>query len=89
MPKEKEIPNATLQRLKMSRDQARHLAREQEIHKVDIAQPGSELFEKAWGPTLARRSQEKAKRETEARDAWEESRSRREFEKRRDHPTFR
>ena len=54
------------QKYKVSRDKAEFELREREVHKVDIAQPGSELWDKAWAEKAKKRKEQKEKREREA-----------------------
>lgn len=57
-----------LQRFKMSRSRAEAIAREQAKHPEDIAQPGTALFEKAWGWKVNKDKENEAKRIQESKD---------------------
>lgn len=56
------------QKYKVSRDKAEFELREKEVHKVDIAQPGSELWDKAWAGKAKKRQEMKEKREKQRQD---------------------
>ena len=51
------------QKYKVSRDKAEFELREREVHKVDIAQPGSLLWDQAWAGKAKKRQEAKEKKE--------------------------
>lgn len=59
----------------------KRLAKLQEANRVDIAQPGSPLFEKAWGGKIKKDKEAHDKREREARDEWANNKERNEWVK--------
>ena len=74
----------------VSRAKAEHVAREQERFKVDIAQPGTQLFDNAWGDKVKRDAETKHKQEQESQAMKQELAEKREFDKTHDplHPKF-
>ena len=79
---------APVEELKKTKEGQKWLKDYQEKHKVDIAQPGTHLFEKAWGGKVKKADEDRQKRESVAQQKWLESEEVRKYERQRQIENF-
>lgn len=75
------MPKGGVNELLKSSDGRRYLRKLQEKYKVDIAQPGSEIFEKVWQPKLDKKKKDDEKAVARSKAEWAELEERKEYEK--------
>ena len=79
---------APVAELKKTKEGQKWLADYQKKNAVDIAQPGSLLFEKAWGGKVKKADEDKRRRESEAQQKWLADKETRDYERRRQIENF-